>query len=275
MVIAASQSNCRRSNKQALPRVDAHGIDPALLEPLVAIVRGHAHAYRCFIARIAPVPPPEAAAVYERYLFALLSRHCALSRTVRAFELLRGRYQTEPDALAAVLRDERIGYYNTWAPQIAAFTRAYCAAPERYLPAPDEPFSDARDRIAAATHGLGPAKTAFALGLVLPFDATVCCVDVHIARLLAPLMECPEAAVTRRYREVDALLAEVAACAGVPLAVAHWILWDHQRHGRIDTAGSESVRLIGPLFQQRGLLHLTCEEDTVSTCAPESSISRK
>jgi endonuclease III len=223
--------------------------DSDVLEPLVGIVREHADTYRQFIAGIAPAAPPQTGAVYERYLFALLSRHTALNRTIRAFEFLRGRYQTEPDALAAVLRDERIGYYNTWAPQIAAFTRAYCAASERYLPAPGEPFADARDRIAAVTNGLGPAKTAFALGLVLPFDATVCCVDVHIARLLAPLMKCPEAAVTRRYREADALLGEVAACAGAPLAVTHWILWDHQRHGRIDPGGSESLRLIGPLFQ--------------------------
>src|SRR5205814_1766286 len=114
--------------------------DLAILEPLVAIVREHADAYSRFIAGIAPAAPPEAGAVYERYLFALLSRHCALSRTVRAFRLLRGRYQPEPDALAAVLRDERIGYHNTWAPQIAAFTRAYCAAPERFLPARGEPF---------------------------------------------------------------------------------------------------------------------------------------
>jgi hypothetical protein len=221
-------------------------IDVAGLEPLVAIVREHAASYTRFIAGIAP---PAAAAVYERYLFALLSRHCALSRTVRAFGLLRGRYHTEPDALGAVLRDERIGYYNTWAPQIAAFTRGYVTAPERFLPAPGEPFAAARDRISAATHGLGPAKTAFALGLVLPFEATVCCVDVHIARLLAPLMDCPEAAVTRRHREVDAMLAAVAAEASVPLAVAHWILWDHQRHGGIAAEGSESMRLIGPLFQ--------------------------
>lgn len=229
--------------------MDVSVTDPRILERLAAVVREHAAAYSHFIAGIAPPAPPEPGPVYERYLFALLSRHCALRRTVRAFELLRGRFQTEADALAAVLRDERIGYYNTWAPQIAAFTRAYCAAPEQYLPATGESFADAQDRIVAATHGLGPAKTAFALALVLPFDATVCCVDVHIARLLAPLMECSETAVTRRYREADTLLGEVAARAGVPLAIAHWILWDHQRHGSIEPGGSESVRLIGPLFR--------------------------
>lgn len=74
-----------------------------------------------------------------------------------------------------------------------------------------------------------------------------------------PLMGCPPAAVPRHYAEAEALLQEVASAAGLPLILAHWILWDHQRHGVGDCTrvalcplatppGSESVRLIGPLF---------------------------
>jgi hypothetical protein len=65
--------------------------------------------------------------------------------------------------------------------------------------------------------------------------------------------------VPRRYCEAEALLREVAAGAGLPLVLAHWILWDHQRHGVGDCTrarecplaappGSESIRLIGSLF---------------------------
>ena len=74
-----------------------------------------------------------------------------------------------------MLREGRIGFYNTWAPQIAAFTRDYLTEPGRFLPAPGEPFPDARERIAGSITGLGPAKTAFALGLIYPLEATVCC----------------------------------------------------------------------------------------------------
>jgi endonuclease III len=226
---------------------------------LVAIVQEHAEHYRRFGAAIAPAVPVAPRDVYERYLFALLSRHCALERTIRAFRLLRGDYRADAAWLAAALRAGRIGFHNTWAPQIAAFARAYQDDPGRFLPASGEPFADARDRIAHAAPGLGPAKTAFALGLIYPFEATVCCVDTHIARLLAPLLGCPPAAVSRRYTEAEALLREVATAAGLPLVLAHWILWDHQRHRIGDCtraspcplagpSGSESVRLIGALF---------------------------
>jgi endonuclease III len=219
-----------------------------MLDQWVGIVRAHAEEYRHFVTGIAPVTPG-VAEVYERYLFALLSRHCELGRTVRAFGWLRGRYQADVEAIAATLRDGRIGFYNTWPPQIAAFTRAYLRDPECFLPAPGEPFPEARERIARQVTGLGPAKTAFALGLISPLAATVCCVDTHIARLVAPLMGCPAAAVPSRYREAESLLQEIATGASLPLVPAHWILWDHQRDGRIDAAGSESVRLIGPLFR--------------------------
>jgi hypothetical protein len=232
------------------------------LTGLAAVVRAHATAYRLFGAAIAPALPPAPEAVYERYLFALLSRHCALGRTVRAFQLLRGQDGADPERVAAVLRSGRIGYHNTWPAHLAAFTRAYREEPGRFLPAPGEPFSAARDRIVRDVAGLGPAKSAFALGLVYPFDATVCCIDTHIARMLAPLMGCPPAAVTRRHAEAERLLREVAAAAGLPLVLAHWILWDHQRHGvgnctrealcPLSTPpGSESLRLIGSLFSLR------------------------
>jgi endonuclease III len=234
---------------------------------LAAIARAHAEAYCRFGAGIAPAVPPAPHAVYERYLFALLSRHCALARTVRAFQLLRGRC-TDSEAevnlldvtcLAAALRDGRIGFHRTWPAQIAAFTRAYRDEPTRFLPASGEPFADARDRIARSVTGLGPAKTSFALGLIYPFEATVCCIDTHIARMLAPLMGCSPARVPCCYAEAEDLLREVAAAAGLPLVLTHWILWDHQRHGTGDCTraspcrlatppGSESVRLIGSLF---------------------------
>src|SRR5437667_11835368 len=100
---------------------------------LAAIARAHAEAYCRFGAGIAPAAPPAPHAVYERYLFALLSRHCALTRTVRAFQLLRGPCPdveaevnlVEVKCLATALRDGRIGFHRTWPPQIAAFTRAY------------------------------------------------------------------------------------------------------------------------------------------------------
>lgn len=226
---------------------------------LAAIVREHAEAYRRFGAGIAPPALPAPHAVYERYLFALLSRHCALARTVRAFQILRRCDHADAAQLAGILRTARIGYHNTWPAQIAAFTRAYRQDPSRFLLASGEPFPDARDRIARAVTGLGPAKTSFALGLIYPFQATVCCIDTHMTRLLAPLLGCPPADVTRGYTKAEAMLREIAAAAGLPLVLAHWILWDHQRHGTGDCTraspcplasapGSESVRLIGPLF---------------------------
>ena len=226
---------------------------------LAGVVREHAAAYFRFGAGIAPASPFPPFAGYERYLFALLSRHCELTRTVRAFQFLRGRYQSDAAQLEEVLRIGRIGYYNTWPAQIAAFSQAYQDDPRHFLPAFGEPFSDARDRIARGVNGLGPAKTSFALGLIYPFEATICCIDTHIARLLAPLMGCSPGAVSRRYAEAEALLGEVASAAGLPLVLAHWILWDHQRHGVGDCTqasacplasppGSESVRLIGTLF---------------------------
>jgi hypothetical protein len=226
---------------------------------LERIVRAHAEPYRRFGARIAPPMPLSPRAVYERYLFAILSRHCALTRTVRAFQLLRGEYRSDAAWLAEALRGDRIGFHNTWPAQIAAFTRKYEEMPHRFLPADGEPFPDARDRIARAVHGLGPAKSSFALGLIYPFDATICCIDTHMARMLAPLMGCDPADVPHRYAESECLLQEVAVAVGLPLVLAHWILWDHQRHGAGDCtgaspcplaapAGSESVRLIGALF---------------------------
>lgn len=219
---------------------------------LAAIARAHAEPYRRFGAAIAPGAPPAPEAVFERYLFALLSRHCALGRTVRAFRLLRDQDLSDAPLLAERLRSGRIGYHNTWPPQIAAFTRAFRADPRRLLPAPGESFPEARDRIAREVTGLGPAKSSFALGLLFPFDATVCCIDTHITRMLAPILG-------GRYREAEALLREVAAAADLPLVLAHWILWDHQREGGGDCPGpsacplamppgSESLRLIGPLF---------------------------
>jgi hypothetical protein len=122
---------------------------------------------------------------FRRWLFAFCSVHTGWEANVRGYEAIKDfvPWLHDKEALRTKLCWARCGMHNNRARFIHEFAQKFWRDPAAYWPVPGEPMHFLRNRIAAATNGLGLAKTSFALELAFPTWADVVCLDVHMLRL--------------------------------------------------------------------------------------------
>lgn len=165
------------------------------------------------------------AELFRRYLFAFASIHTTWKSNVSIYQAIKDHetWLGSHEGLRTRLVCARGGLHNARAANISSFASKFWADPAAYRRRPRESWSCCRARIAEATKGLGPAKTAFALELAYPLEAEVLCVDVHMARLYgADQSKMSE----RDYAVYEADWVGRSRAVGLPPFIVKQIYWD-------------------------------------------------
>lgn len=161
---------------------------------------------------------------FLRWVFAFASVQTGWRHNVVIYQALarvRGRW-TEPK-IDRTLRAVGAGMFTVRTRGLAAFHRDFWADPGWWRPQPGEGFRAARDRMVPALHGLGPAKTSFALELAYPGECDAVCVDRHMFRLYG---QSPERASAQLYRDVEDHWREACLALRLPSPLARHVWWD-------------------------------------------------
>lgn len=121
--------------------------------------------------------------VFWRFVFAFTSIHSNYESNIRAYQILRnpGAWQGE-DTLRQALVAARCGLYNNRARFLWKFAHEFFFGSFMALQFADN-LLEKRNMMVERLHGIGRAKTSFALEMSFPTQSEVVCMDVHHLRL--------------------------------------------------------------------------------------------
>lgn len=208
------------------------GIDPTGARAAVrSVSRARCARYAEYWRHCRPKTPE---AVWARYVYAYASVNRNWICHMQLFRRLCGfdpgfSAAVSPKAFAHRLRRSgQGGMYGVTAAGVWGFDRDFSADPDRFAVRRARPA--ARDAIAAGLHGLGRAKTAFALELLDPVGCRAVCIDRHIARTFGvqPTDPFPD----EEYAEAEAFWVAECDRRNLPPAVVRFAFWDDLQRQR-------------------------------------------
>lgn len=118
--------------------------------------------------------------IYNRFIFAFCSVHTTWENNVKGYQILKDNQITDKRKLKAIIRKSPLGMYNTRTKAIAEFTKHFNKNYKNFLKRRNESWQEYATRLEKSIYGLGFAKTRFAIELLYPNSAKICCVDTHI-----------------------------------------------------------------------------------------------
>jgi hypothetical protein len=181
--------------------------------------------YREYFEKITPVGETE---VFRRFLFAFASVHTGWVANVNLYSLLWGLTWTDAKTkLHELVMESRAGLTNGRTDSIWEFNERYWAEPEWYLKRDDELWPQYRDRIQLRTHGLGHAKSSFAVEMIYPNNARVICGDTHMLQNFG--LKGNSAPGQKVYNYVESHWVSECFRLGLAPVAARWHLWDRKQ----------------------------------------------
>jgi len=169
-----------------------------------------------------------------RWVFAFLSVHTTWQANINAFNLLNNNqaWQTQFDLLEKLLIQSRVGLHSRRKKGIAQFTQDFWKNPEKWLKQPNESWIECRDRLAEKCHGLGLAKTAFALEMCYPNTNESVCLDTHMLQLygFTDPKEQSKAARYTNYIKMEQHWVEQCQLLNAPAYIARALFWDTKQN---------------------------------------------
>lgn len=169
-------------------------------------------------------------AVYNAYLFTFMSVHTTWRSNVKGFLAVRDLpLDCSVSTLHTAIRQSGVGLTQLRTAGIWRFRQSFWVNPQEWCvdPGPVE-----RNELVRRLHGLGMAKTSFALEMCYPETAQVTCLDTHILRLCGwPRKDAPS---PREYQAMERVWLEGCQRYGVPSPLARHIYWDDLQ-GKADT----------------------------------------
>ena len=180
--------------------------------------------YKGYWQSIAPRNDTE---VFQRWLFAFMSVHTTWENNVKGYEGIKDWTQwfNDDKKLMDIIVDTRVGLHNNRVRFISEFTRKFWQDPE-WFKYQEGSWQDFRDRLVKSILGLGIAKVSFALEMIYPNKAEVCCMDTHLFQAYG-LDQTKDA---RRYKEIENYWLDMCRMWNVPSAIARAILWDRKQN---------------------------------------------
>lgn len=178
------------------------------------------------------ITPSDHAGAMKRWLFAYCSVHTTWATNVLAYQALSSAPASalaDRDSVDALLRPSKCGLWKTRSRGISEFVRSFLDDPSAWYPKKRESHADARDRMVASLHGLGHAKTSFALEMLDPTGADVFCMDTHALQWYGLAGDAKLTPDT--YRSIESHWVGRCRERGVPPAIARHVAWD-ARQGR-------------------------------------------
>jgi hypothetical protein len=146
-----------------------------------------------------------------------------------------GRVIPDKQTLKDVISYSGVGLINLRTKGMWEFKESFYNNPAQYYKSEAETWDCFRDRIMNLIHGLGYAKTAFALELCYPNEAEVTCLDVHMLRLYGyDKSQTPNKAL---YKEFEEHWVNTCKTNNIPPFIARSIWWDKNQVNTNESLG--------------------------------------
>ena len=164
---------------------------------------------------------------YNRWRFAFLSVHCSWKSNVRAYSHLeKSDNPTDKQQLQQQIVYTRVGLIKMRTNGLWKFQQDYWADPRKFRKKADENWDEFRDRTMNMCHGLGYAKSAFAIELCYPNECEVTCLDTHALQLYEYDTKKLGTPGPAKYKEMEKHWVETCKARNIPQFMARNIYWD-------------------------------------------------
>jgi thermostable 8-oxoguanine DNA glycosylase len=179
--------------------------------------------YKEYWGSVAPANDTE---TFQRWLFAFMSVHTSWENNVKGYEAIKDWTQwfNDDKKLMELIVGSRVGLHNNRVRYISQFARKFWDDPE-YFKYGGGDWRLFRDRLVKNILGLGIAKVSFALEMIYPNRAEVCCMDTHLFQAYS-LDQTKDAT---RYKEIENYWLDMCRMWNVPSYIARCILWDRKQ----------------------------------------------
>ena len=163
---------------------------------------------------------------FNRWRFAFLSVHTTWKSNVKAYiEFDKAAAHTDKQQVQQLITYTKVGLIKMRTEGMWKFQNDYWADPQKWRKQPAENWDAFRDRTMNQCHGLGFAKSAFAIELCYPNECEITCLDTHMLQLYEydSKRGTPGAA---KYKEMEQHWVEVCRAKAIPPFMARNIYWD-------------------------------------------------
>lgn len=121
--------------------------------------------------------------IYNRFIFAFCSVHTTWQNNLKGYEILKNNKETDKIILKEKIKKSSLGMYNVRSQAISEFTKKFNTNYKQFTKRSNESWQTYAERLEKNIYGLGFAKVRFAIELLYPNSAKICCVDTHVIQL--------------------------------------------------------------------------------------------
>jgi thermostable 8-oxoguanine DNA glycosylase len=173
------------------------------------------------------ITPESTEEYFKRYIFAFLSVHSTWEVNVKSYLALKDWYNwiNNEDELKSRLISCGSGLHNNRTKFLSAFSRSFWEDPSSFLKSENTPWSERRNEISKKIKGLGLAKSSFALEMIYPLEAQVCCMDVHLFRFFG----LDQSKHNSSYNVIEKKWIELSEKFSIPSYIARAIYWNRNQ----------------------------------------------
>lgn len=161
---------------------------------------------------------------YKRWLFAFLSVHCGWKANVKGYlNVTRETFKSKAE-LTEIIASSGVGLTTMRSKGMWEFTQTFYANPGFWRKKPTETWDMFRHRTMNQVHGLGYAKTAFAIELCYPNECEVTCLDTHMLQLYG--QKSSPVPSPSRYKTLEQHWVVQCKLKNIPAFMARNVYWD-------------------------------------------------
>ena len=168
--------------------------------------------------------------IFRRYLFAYMSVHTTWESNVKGYQAVKNidEWIDNKEILLAKIKNSGVGLHNNRTKYIWAFKDQFFANPKDYIITSKKYHVKKRDDIVNKIHGLGAAKTSFALEMSNPNECRVVCLDIHLLRLYNcdQLKYNKSRSGTKVYKDIERHWSINCGKIGVPCYIMRSLYWN-------------------------------------------------
>ena len=168
--------------------------------------------------------------IFRRYLFAYMSVHTTWESNVKGYQAVKNinEWIDNKEILLEKIKNSGVGLHNNRTKYIWAFKDQFFANPKNYMITSKKYHVKKRDDIVDKIHGLGAAKTSFALEMSSPNECRVVCLDIHLLRLYNcdQLKYNKSRSGTKIYKDIERHWSINCGKVGVPCYIMRSLYWN-------------------------------------------------
>jgi thermostable 8-oxoguanine DNA glycosylase len=168
--------------------------------------------------------------IFRRYLFSFMSVHTTWESNVKGYQAVKNidEWIDNKEILLAKIKNSGVGLHNNRTKYIWAFKDQFFANPKDYMITSKKYHVKKRDDIVNKIHGLGAAKTSFALEMSNPNECRVVCLDIHLLRLYNcdQLKYNKSRSGTKVYKDIERHWSINCGKIGVPCYIMRSLYWN-------------------------------------------------